>query len=85
MRRICPHPIQWNAIYERLMKVAEERPDLPKPPIPLILNGWVFSSDAEKSARWSETVKWAEIAECSEITGSLGVEEFYCTDSPSHT
>jgi hypothetical protein len=43
MRRICPHPIQWNAIYERLLRIAEERPELPTPPIPLILNGWVFA------------------------------------------
>jgi len=78
MRRICPHPIQWNAIYERLLRIAEERPDLAKPPIPLILNGWVFSSDAEKSARWSETVRWVEVAGCADAIQSLSADDFYC-------
>jgi hypothetical protein len=45
MRRICPHPIQWNAIYERLLRIADERADLTKPLVPLILNGWAFNSD----------------------------------------
>jgi hypothetical protein len=26
----------------------------------LILNGWVFSSDADKERRWKETVEWAK-------------------------
>jgi hypothetical protein len=58
---ICPVPDVWAAAHQRLLrawkragKVASE------PPIPLILNGWAFSSDAEKADRWTVTVKWAE-------------------------
>ena len=70
MRRICPHPIPWNTVYEQLLRVAQEHPELPKPPVPLTLNGWSFSSDAEKEARWAETVKWAEAAGCLGILDS---------------
>jgi hypothetical protein len=77
VRRICPHPMQWNAIYERLLKVANDRSDLPKPPVPLILNGWIFSSDNEKEARWSETVRWAESAGCTDVIQKLAAEDFY--------
>ncbi len=77
MKRICPNPIPWNALHEQLLGVAERRPDLPKPPTPLILNGWVFSSDAEKEARWAETLKWAEIAGCSNLTHSVADGDFH--------
>lgn len=77
MKRICPNPIPWNALHEQLLKVAERRPDLRKPPTPLILNGWVFSSDAEKEARWAETVRWADIAGCRSVIDSVLEHEFY--------
>ncbi len=57
MTKICPNPIPWNAVYQQLIHVGEARPDLPKPPVPLILNGWVFSNDGEKMERWQETLQ----------------------------
>jgi hypothetical protein len=77
MRRICPHPIPWNTIYEQLLRVAQERPELPKPPGPLILNGWVFSSDAEKETRWAETLEWATTADCMDSIELLAADDFY--------
>jgi hypothetical protein len=59
---VCPMPQVWNRIWQRLQTARERfnRPEVPSPPTPLILNGWVFSSDADKERRWKETVKWAK-------------------------
>jgi len=83
MNRVCPNPIPWNDVYKRLSRVAEDQPSLPKPPIPLILNGWVYSNDAEKIARWNDTVEWARKAGCEDITNALTDEDFYSTDEVS--
>ena len=54
-------PDTWAAVHQRLLKAWTKSGDraIPEPPRPLILNGWVFSSDSEKQARWAETVRWA--------------------------
>jgi hypothetical protein len=77
MTKVCPNPIPWNAVYQRLLSLGERRPDLPKPPVPLILNGWVFSNDVEKMERWQETLQWAQAAGCAHITSSLPDDDFY--------
>ena len=61
MLLIYPMPDIWSATYNQLRKVwmRTKNSAIPAPP-PLILNGWVFCSDAQKSARWAETVLWAE-------------------------
>ena len=60
-RFICPMPDPWAAVHQRLLKAWKRRGDaaIPEPPHPLILNGWVASSDAQKQARWAETIRWA--------------------------
>ena len=80
MKRVCPNPLPWNDVYQRLSAVSQYRPDLPKPPVPLILNGWVYSNDAEKMRRWEDTVLWAKNAFCDEIVQSVSVEDYYCTE-----
>jgi hypothetical protein len=80
MIRVCPNPIPWNEVYQRLSNVSHTRPDLPKPPIPLILNGWVYSNDAEKMQRWADTVIWARNAHCDEIVQSVSEDDFYFTE-----
>jgi hypothetical protein len=83
MTKVCPNPIPWNAVYQRLIHAGEARTDLPKPPVPLILNGWVFSNDVEKMERWQETLQWAQTAGCAHITNSLSDDDFYHTEEVS--
>ncbi len=80
MTRVCPNPLPWNSVYQRLSEVAQSRPNLPKPPIPLILNGWVYSNDAEKMNRWKDTVQWAKNAQCDEIISAVPEDDFYYTE-----
>lgn len=80
MTRVCPNPIPWSAVYQRLLHVGKTRPDLPKPPVALVLNGWVFSNDSEKMERWQETLRWAEKAGCESITSCLSEDDFYHTE-----
>lgn len=50
MKFVCPNPQIWNEIYSKLTEFYKENHEKIKtpPPIPLILNGWVFSSDLDK-------------------------------------
>jgi hypothetical protein len=69
---ICPVPNRWNEIYknlcmayeqklgQKLLKTGTEIFREDGPPIPLILNGWVYSDDSDKKKRWDETIAWAE-------------------------
>jgi hypothetical protein len=61
-RFICPLPDVWAAVHQQLLQAWKTSiaAAIPKPPVPLISGGWVFSSDAEKAARWTETEQWAE-------------------------
>ena len=78
---VCPKPDAWNRVYEVLLKVWEstER-KISKPPIPLILNGWAFTSDEEKHERWKATVNWAENNGYAELIPKLGEDEKYEVD-----
>jgi hypothetical protein len=79
MIRVCPNPDPWYNVFKKLSKFADEHENLSKPPIPLILNGWVYSNDWDKKERWEQTVAWARNAGCSELTDSLSDEDFYFT------
>lgn len=69
---ICPNPERWKIIFETLCREYEKKYSckLPStvveirnaggPPTPLVLNGWVFSSDLDKALRFTETIHWAE-------------------------
>lgn len=69
---ICPIAKDWNKICVLLEKEYRVTHELESDlkgldywkhiglPVPLILNGWIFSSDLEKSIRWKETLDWAE-------------------------
>ncbi len=81
MIRVCPNPIPWNKVFRRLSIIADARPNLPKPPTPLILNGWVFSNDTEKMNRWNETIEWAKKADCDDIVLLLKDDDYYYTES----
>jgi hypothetical protein len=53
------------------------------PPVPLILNGWAFTNDVEKRARWAETVDWAEKWGFSHILREITPEMMYQVEVPS--
>jgi len=69
---ICPKPDKWNEIFENLCRAYEiqtgerlpfhssEMSGTGGPPVPLILGGWVFTSNLDKKIRWEQTIKWAK-------------------------
>ena len=76
---ICPVPRIWNEIHQALFAYWQEKLEMKgvKPPVPLILAGWNFSSDFEKSERWKETVKWAEKMNCTHLIKELSDDDKY--------
>jgi hypothetical protein len=52
-KRICPMPPEWAKIGE-IIKIKPGHPCTP-----LILNGWVFSSDQEKRERLIQQIEYA--------------------------
>ena len=77
MIKVCPNPIPWNNVFKKLSKFADDNENLSKPPVPLILNGWVFSDDYQKKERWEQTVSWAKNAGCLELIDFLTEEDFH--------
>lgn len=58
---LCPMPQAWQA-FQRYLSTWE-RPASGRPPIPLILAGWNFSSDADKRERLDAQIRWAQANE----------------------
>ena len=72
MNFICPQPKVWDYIYKNLKAEWEKLDSIGSPPpIPLILNGWWYSNDTEKKARWQETIEWAENQRLSHLIPAL--------------
>jgi len=81
---VCPNPQPWNEIYSRLKQEYEKRDEIEeKPPVPLILNGWVFSSDLEKKVRWEETISWAKKNNLTQLIPVLTDGEKYYVEKMS--
>ena len=76
MGRICPLPKVWHVIHQELEALAKTK-GAQKPPAPLILGGWNFSSDAEKNSRWKETVKWMKAHGAEQLLAKIRDEDFY--------
>jgi|AVFP01.1.fsa_nt_gi hypothetical protein len=76
---ISPIPKVWHEIHQRLENYWKNDLDSKggKPPTPLILAGWNFSSDFEKSERWKSTLLWAEERNCKHLIKDLGDDEKY--------
>ena len=52
-------PMVWADIHKKLVNALElSGRQGNAPPVPLILNGWVFTSDVDKKERWDETLAW---------------------------
>lgn len=80
---ICPMPLAWDRIHKQLLRAWEQRGDgtVPRPPVPLILNGWVFSTDSEKQQRWKDTLMWGERYGFSHYVPLLAEDETYFGES----
>ena len=76
--KICPNPQPWNEVHKKLDRYSKKNTCTPsEPPIPLILDGWWYSSDMEKKIRWEEMVEWAKDNRCTEILDSIQDDDFY--------
>lgn len=73
---VCPLPIHWHLLHQRLTEISSHR-RLPPPPIPLVLAGWNFSSDIGKQARWLETIEWAKRVGLEHELSELSPEAMY--------
>lgn len=76
MKIICPQPNVWNRLYERMCTHAQKMGAV-KPPVPLILAGWSYSSDEEKQERWEETCSWSATNACEDLIGNLEDQDWY--------
>lgn len=78
MKFVCPQPIRWNEIYQGLYDAWKTKwlSDNP-PPVPLILNGWVFSDDFDKHHRWLYTIHWAQSMGLGHLIPELSENEKY--------
>ena len=78
---VCPEPLLWYEIHQRLLKAAPgEVTRIPKPPQPLILSGWWASTNLQKLIRWRETVEWAERWRFTHLIGELPDERLHKVD-----
>ena len=55
---VCPVPMKWNDLYEKLPDTKRVGAAY-EPPIPLILQAWSHTSDSEKKERFMVHLKWA--------------------------
>lgn len=78
MKFVCPKPQSWLTVYDSL-KAAWESAGCndPSPPVPLILNGWIFSNDFDKNARWLDTIKWAVDHNVAHLIPELKADDKY--------
>jgi hypothetical protein len=83
MTRICPNPMPWHDVFERLTAHARTHPCVPpSPPMPLILAGWAYSNDVDKMRRWDETIAWATQNGCPELV-AVPETDFHYVDEPT--
>jgi hypothetical protein len=56
--RVCPTPQRWNELWESLPKSLRAEGG-ERPPLPLILAAWHFTSAEDKRQRFSEHIRYA--------------------------
>ena len=81
MIRVCPNPSLWAEIFQRLADTWQ-RDGLQgtPPPVPLILAGWIYSSDSDKQQRWQQTIEWAEHHQLADLIPLLCDKDYYSTE-----
>jgi hypothetical protein len=81
---ICPMPMAWDDIHRKLRAAWESAGRLgDEPPVPLILNGWVFTSDLDKKLRWDETIAWAKARSLEHLVPHLSKTQRYEVMNPT--
>jgi hypothetical protein len=81
MIRVCPNARIWVDIYQRLEESWRRGGcRCEAPPIPLVLAGWIYSSDRDKQQRWDQTITWAKENDFSHLVPFLRDEEYYATE-----
>lgn len=84
MESICPLPIHWHEVFKKLSDAAANSDaNIPPPPIPLVLNGWVYSNDLEKSERWRQTIDWAKMWDFTAIIQELTPDMMHRVENPT--
>jgi hypothetical protein len=78
MKFVCPQPVSWAKVQSELTQAWEKSGrDGPPPPIPLILNGWIYSNDLEKARRWQETLTWARARDLERVVEVREQDGYY--------
>jgi hypothetical protein len=69
MEFVCPKENILHEVYLTLLDYYNKKREFISgpPPKPLVLNGWIYSTDYQKKIRWEETIKWAQTYGCSNL------------------
>ena len=59
MSNLYPDLEVWLSTLKLVEQERRKNPSIPEPPKFLILAGWHYSSDSDKSTRWQEIKAWA--------------------------
>jgi hypothetical protein len=77
----CPKPDVWARIHQELVRNHQTASTVnDDPPMPLILNGWIFSSAKDKHERWNEMVEWAHAHGLGHVVTGLQIDDFATWD-----
>jgi len=83
---VGPKPNIWWETFERLCETWVERGRLgEQPPMPLIISGWIYSSDRDKQERSSSTLSWAEQHSLTNMIPNFKPEDQYCIEILSNS
>ena len=78
---VCPKANIWWETFERLREAWAKGGRVgDQPPMPLILAGWIYSSDLDKQERWRATLRWASEHSLTSLIPELKPDDQYCTD-----
>lgn len=81
--RVCPMPIPWNTLW-KMLPGCPEYAGQSEPHAPLILAGWMYSTDADKANRLAYHVRWAHehgaLAAVNSYLRSLSVDSWHHSD-----
>ena len=75
---VCPKPPIWCDTVTRCRNAWEASGHTgEEPPWPLVLSGWIYSSDLDKQQRWRALVRWAEQKDLARLLPQLSEDDGY--------